>query len=396
MQTQTIYLDHAATTPVAPGVLTAMRRCERELYGNASSVHSAGVRASRELERARGTISAAIGAEPDEIYFTSGGTESNNLALSGVVLAALRAGGRPHFIISEIEHPSVWDTARWLATQGASLTVVGVDRQGRVDPAAIEHAIQPDTVLVSIMHGSNELGTVQSIGDIGAVCRSRGVLFHSDACQSFTRVPINVRTQQVDLLSINAHKIYGPKGVGAIFIRRKVRLAPLFHGGGQESGVRSGTVNTPGVCGFGAAVTLAAETEPKTIATLRDRLISRVVETISGSFLNGSATDRLSNHVSISIPGTEARKLLLALSARGIYVSTGAACASGKREPSRALLAIGLSPDEAIATLRMSLGRQTRARHIETVVTTLATLVAEQRRLGLASSANPLPAEGHG
>jgi len=364
-----IYLDNAATTRPDPAALAAMRAFEDEHHGNPSSQHAAGVAAAREVERARQAVADALGAAPDEIVFTSGGTESNNLALKG---APLPRGG--HVVVSAIEHPSVLRTADALRRRGVKVTVVGVDPRGRVSPAAVAAALTPSTALVSVMHANNETGTLEPVAEIGRLCRARGVLFHTDACQSFTRAALDAGSGDFDLISVNAHKIHGPKGVGALFVRRGTKLTPLLDGGGHERGLRSGTLNAPGIVGFGAAVRLARDASPYETQRLRDRLLVLLRRGIPGLRLNGPEDARLCGHLSVTLPRGDAKEAAQALSARGVLVSTGSACSAGKNEPSHVLLALGLTPAQAGRTLRLTLSRMTTRAEVDAAAAALVEL----------------------
>lgn len=364
-----IYLDNAATTRPDPAALGAMRAFEDAHHGNPSSQHAAGVAAAREVERSRQAVADALGAAPDEIVFTSGGTEANNLALKGVFE---RPGG--HLVVSAIEHPSVLRTADALRRRGVKVTVVGVDALGRVSPAAVAAAITPGTLLVSVMHANNETGTLEPVSEIGRLCRARGVLFHTDACQSFTRAALDAASGDFDLISVNAHKIHGPKGVGALFVRRGTRLAPLLDGGGHERGLRSGTLNAPAIVGFAAAARLARDASPYETQRLRDRLLAALRRGIPGLRLNGPEDARLCGHLSVTLPRGEAKELAQALSARGVFVSTGSACSAGKSEPSHVLLALGLSPAAAARTLRLTLSRLTTRDEVDAAAAALVEL----------------------
>lgn len=365
-----IYLDHQATTPVDPRVLEAMLPYFGERFGNAASrTHRYGWEADDAVKAARARIAAWLGAaSPTEIVFTSGATEANNLALKGA-LAASADRGR-HLVISAIEHPSVRDAARFLADTGrAEVTEVAVSADGLVDPAAVEAAMREDTVLVSVMHANNEVGTVQPLAEIAALCRTRGVLFHTDAVQSAGKIPFDVEALQVDLASVSAHKTYGPKGVGALFVRRRgprVRLVPLLHGGGHERGRRSGTLPVPLIVGFGEAAALAAalrEEEAARLGRLRDRLLERVRGGLEGVRVNGSLERRLPGNLNLSFEGVDGEALLLAL--RDLAVSSGSACASATPEPSHVLRAMGVPDDLAHGSIRFGLGRGTTEAEIE-------------------------------
>ena len=357
-----IYLDNSASTRVHPAVVEAMLPYFTQAYGNPSSLHSPGREAKEAVERSRAALASILGARPHEIVFTSGGTESNNLALKGIAFANL-AKGR-HIVTSAIEHDSVLNPCRWLVAQGFRVTCVPVDEFGMVKAEHMAEAIGEDTVLVSIMHANNEIGTVQPIDEIGALCRERGAYFHTDACQSFTQLPIDVRRRPIDLLTINAHKIHGPKGVGALFIRDGINIAPWQQGGGHERGLRSSTENVPGIVGFAAAAELCwrerAVQIPR-ITQLRDRIIDEVLDTVPEAYLNGHPTERLPNNVNLGLRGLEGQaiRLLLELDELGIAVSSGSACSSNQAEnqPSHVLRAIGRNPVEARGALRVSLGR---------------------------------------
>jgi cysteine desulfurase len=364
-----IYLDNAATTRPDPAALEAARSFEDAHHGNPSSLHAPGVAAAREVERARQAVADALGAAPDEIVFTSGGTEANNLAIKG----AFAARGE-HLVVSAVEHPSVLQAALSLRRRGAEVTVVGVDARGVVSPAAVAAAITPKTVLVSVMHANNEIGTIEPAAEIGRLCRARGVLFHTDACQSFTREPLDAGSGAFDLISVNAHKIHGPKGVGALYVRRGTRLEPQLDGGGHERGLRSGTLNAPGIVGFGAAVRLSRACAPDATRRLRDRLLAALRRGIPGLRLNGPEDARLCGHLSVVLPRGRAKEIARSLSANGVYVSTGSACAAGKSEPSRVLLAVGLSPAQAERTLRLTLSRMTTRAEVDAAAAALVEL----------------------
>ena len=366
-----IYLDHHATTPVDPRVLDAMLPYFGEVYGNpASSTHRFGWAAEAAVEQARETIAAAIGAsDPREIVFTSGTTESDNLALKGVLRAGRRRGD--HLVTSAIEHPAILDTARALEAEGFRVTELPVDASGLVDPATVADAITERTLLVSIMAANSEVGVVQELAEIGRVCRERGVLFHSDAAQAVGRIPVDVQQQALDLLSFCAHKLYGPKGVGALYVRDRrprIRLEPLLHGGGHERGRRSGTLPVPLVVGFARAVELCLaeqEAEAARLAGLRDRLWRRLQEELPGLRLNGHPVRRLPGNLSVCFEGVEADALLVALD--DVALSAGSACASASGEPSHVLRALGLSDGEARSALRFGLGRSNTEEQIDHV-----------------------------
>jgi cysteine desulfurase len=383
MRAAPIYLDYAATTPVDPAVAEAMMGClTREgLFANPASVaHRPGRAARDRVEAARAEVAALINAEPEEIVFTSGATESNNLALSGIV-RALRPE-RDRIVISAVEHPSVLDTARALADEGVRVTLVGVDGEGRVDPDELAELLDERTALCSIMHVNNELGTVQDVARIGALCRERGVVFHTDAVQSAGKIPIDVRRLPVDLLSLSAHKLYGPKGVGALFVRADlpVGLMPLIHGGGHERGRRSGTLATHQIVGMGLAYRLAVERlgeDPPRIAALRDRLVALL--TVDGlGRLNAARAARVCGIANLSFPGIAGESLLYFLG--DLAVSQGSACGAARGEASHVLKAIGLPPLEAHATIRFSLGRETTEEEIARAAALVRGAVLDLRR----------------
>jgi len=376
-----VYLDHAATTPVDPEVAEAMSRVLHDTHGNPSSIYAEGRAARAAVDRARDEVAAAIEAEPSEIVFTSGGTEADNLALRGALKA--RRDERDGLVTTAIEHHAVIDTARDLERYAhVRLTVVGVDRQGVVDPAAMREAIDERTSLVSVMHANNEIGTIEPIAEIGGICRDLGVTFHSDAVQTVGALEVDVRKIPIDLLSINAHKFYGPKGVGALYVRRGTRLATMQTGGGQEKGRRTGTENVAGIVGLGVAMRIARErraTESPRQARLRDRLISGVRTRVPDVVLNGHPTDRLPNNASFCVPGTDGESLIVALDLEGFAVSSGSACTSGETEPSHVLLALGLDREVAKGSLRVTVGRSTTEADVDAFVRALEHIVARLR-----------------
>jgi len=376
-----VYLDHAATTPVDPEVAEAMARIFRETHGNPSSIYAEGRAARAAVDRARDEVAAAIQAEPSEIVFTSGGTEADNLALRGALKA--RRDERDGLITSAIEHHAVIDTARDLERYAhVRVDVVGVDRYGVVSPAAIRDAIDERTSLVSVMHANNEIGTIEPIAEIGAICREVGVTFHSDAVQTVGALEVDVRKIPVDLLSINAHKFYGPKGVGALYVRRGTRIATMQTGGGQEKGRRTGTENVAGIVGMGVAMRIARArrtAESPRQAQLRDRIIAGARGRVRDVVLNGHPTERLPNNVSFCIPGTDGESLIVALDLEGFAVSSGSACTSGETEPSQVLLALGLDRELAKGSLRVTVGRSTTEEQVDRFVEALARVVIRLR-----------------
>lgn len=378
-----VYLDHAATTPVDPEVAEAMARVLAQTHGNPSSVYAEGREARALVDRARDEVAAALGAGPAEIVFTGGGTESDNLALRGTFIA--RKGDGDRIVTTAIEHHAVLDTAHALAAQAhARITVLPVDRDGRVSADEIARAIDPGTVLVSVMHGNNEIGTLQPIAEIGRVCRERGVTFHSDAVQTVGALPFDVGQIPVDLVSVNAHKFYGPKGVGALYVRQGTRLATLQTGGGQERGRRTGTENVAGIVGLGVAMRLAQahrDTESARQATLRDRLIDGVQARIPDSILTGHPLHRLPNNASFCFPGTQGEALVVSLDLAGFAVSSGSACTSGNTEPSHVITALGLDRATAQGSLRLTVGRGTTAADIDALLDALPPIVARLRAI---------------
>ena len=387
-----VYLDHNATTPLAPEALRAMMPYLTDEYGNASSIHSVGQRARAGVEQARSQVAALIGARDKEIVFTSGGTEADNLAIRGVVGAAERAC--KHVITSVIEHHAVLNTCQALEAEGVSITYLPVSNGGLVDPADVRRAVTADTVLITVMHANNELGSVQPIAEIAGIAREHKILFHTDAVQSAGKLPLDVHDLGVDLLSLSAHKIYGPKGVGALFVRRNLPLKPLFFGGHHERDRRPGTENVAGIVGLGAAAELAAahlSEEAPRLAALRDELESRLLERVSHAGVSGDRGRRTPNTTNLYFDFVEGEPLVIALDLKGIAVSTGAACSSGAVEPSHVLTAIGLAPERARASLRFSLGRGTTRDDINYVCEVLPGVVEYLRELSpLYPKASPL------
>lgn len=385
-----IYLDHAATTPLRPEVVEAMLPYLTEAYGNPSSIHASGRRARQGMDEAREQIAALLGAKPREIVFTGSGSEADNLALKGAAWAA-SARGR-HIVTSAVEHKAILQSAAILERQGFEITYLPVDAHGLVDMAAVADAIGEKTVLVSIMAANNEVGSLEPIAEIGAICRERRVLFHVDAVQAAPFLPISVDDWQVDLLSLSAHKLYGPKGVGALFVRQGTALLPQVSGGSQERQRRAGTENVAGIVGFGRAYALAAAdrsaqaAENARQARLRDELIAGATS-IQGIRLTGHPERRLPNSASFVVDGVDGADLVAALDLEGIEASTGSACTTGSVEPSHVLLAMGLPEAEAAGSLRLTLGRGTTVGQVDTVVATLARMVGRLRTL--AASAQP-------
>ena len=383
MAVQRIYLDHNATTPIHPQVVERMAATLRDTYGNPSSVHHFGQQAKAALDEARSAVAALVGAEPSEVVFTSGGTEGDNFAIRGAA-EALEAGGRRHLITSAIEHEAVLNTMKALAKRGWRTTVLPVGETGIVSPADLEAALADDTALVSIMHANNEIGTIQPIGELAGLAHKRGALFHTDAVQSAGKLPIDVKRLGVDLLTTSAHKFYGPKGVGATWVRRGLRLLPILYGGRHERSRRAGTENVAGIVGMGVAARLAVPTmasDAERLAALRDHLETAVLAAIPGTAVNGARAQRVPNTTNISFDRTEAESLLIALDLAGIAVSTGSACSSGTLEPSHVLKAMGLPPHRTQNSIRFSLGHATTAADVERVVAVLPGIVDKLRSL---------------
>jgi cysteine desulfurase len=372
-----IYLDNAATTKVDEKVLKEMIPYFSEKYGNASSVHAFGQDAKNALENSRRTIAKAINAKPSEIVFTSGGTESNNFAITGLSYANYPS--KTHIITSKIEHDCVLNTCKYLEKHVAQVTYLDVDKDGFVNPKDVEKAITGKTFLVSIIHGNNEIGTIQNIEEIGKICKAKGVLFHTDACQSFTKVLIDVKKMNVDLLTMNSHKIHGPKGVGALYIKDGIKIDPLLHGGGHERKMRSGTENVSGIVGFAKAVEIANQKDVKNMAELRDYLIEKILE-IPNTSLNGPKEKRLCNNVNVSFNNIDGEALGGYLENEGIYTSTGSACASHSQESSHVLKAIGLNQKQISSSIRMSISKYTTKEDVNYVIEKLTKIVEKLRR----------------
>ena len=360
-----IYLDHAATTPLRREALDAMLPYLTEHQGNPSSIYASGRRARQAIDEAREVVATFLGAKPREIIFTAGGSEADNLAIKGAAWAA-SADGR-HIVTSAIEHKAVMHTCAVLERSGFEVTYLPVDRYGRVDPADVAEAITEHTILVSVMAANNEVGTIQPIAEIGAICRSRRVLFHTDAIQAAGHLPLDADALSADLLSLAAHKVYGPKGVGALFVRRGTSLLPQMQGGSQERQRRAGTENVVGIVGFARALELL-DRETRAEGALRDRLIAGLTA-IDGVTLTGHPTERLPNSASFVVEGVEGGDLVAALDLEGIEASTGSACTSGSTEPSHVLLAMGIDPLLAHGSLRMTVGRETTAEQVERAIT---------------------------
>ncbi|HEX9427294.1 MAG TPA: IscS subfamily cysteine desulfurase [Candidatus Polarisedimenticolia bacterium] len=379
-----IYMDHHATTRVDPRVLEAMLPYFTESYGNAASrTHVFGWKAEEAVTRARTQIAKTIHADPKEIIFTSGATESDNLALFGATVALRERGNG--IVVGATEHPAVLDVVRELETRGLAVTRLPVDRQGRIDLDDLRRSLNDRTVLVSLMAANNEVGTIHPLAEIGAICKERGVLFHTDAAQAVGRIPIDVQSMGLDLVSISGHKIYGPKGVGALYVRRKaprVILEPMLHGGGHERGLRSGTLNVPAIVGLGAALEIARAEMPaetKRVRALRDRLQAGILDRVEDVILNGSPDERLPNNLNLSFAYVEGESLLMALS--DVAVSSGSACTSARREPSPVLKAMGVSDDLAQTSIRFGLGRWNTQEEVDFVIERVTAAVARLREI---------------
>lgn len=374
-------MDHAATTPVSTAVLEAMLPFFSARFHNPSSVYAGAANARQAVEHAREQVAAAIGASPAEIAFTSGGTEADNWAIRGTVISKRKKGD--HIITSQIEHHAVLHTCKQLEKEGFGVTYLPVDEYGRVDPGDLDDAITGRTVLISIMAANNEIGTIQPIGDIGRIAREHGIAFHTDAVQAIGSIGIDVDAMNIDLLSLSAHKFYGPKGAGALYIRKGVSPEPLMHGGGQERKRRAGTENVPGIVGLGAAIGIASsglEERSSRFVALRDRLIRGLLE-VPDSHLNGHPSERLPNNANVRFDYIEGESILLMLEAAGVYASTGSACTSASLEPSHVMLACGIPPEKAHGSLRLTLGKDNTEDDVDYVIEKIPGIVARLREI---------------
>jgi cysteine desulfurase len=377
-----IYLDYAATTPTHPEVVKAMLPYFTEMFGNPSGIYSYGQEAKEAIETARASVARLISARTEEIVFTGGGTEADNFALKGVAFTNETRGN--HIITTTIEHHAVLESARFLEQRGFRLTYLPVDKYGLVDPSDVKKAMTSKTILVSVMHANNEVGTIEPIAEIGRITREAAIYFHTDAVQTVGHIPVNVSELGVDLLSMSAHKLCGPKGVGALYIRKGTRITPLLHGGEQEKRRRASTENVPGIVGLGQASELAQQEmdeEARRLTLLRDKLSKGLLERIEDTQLNGHPTQRLPNNVSISVAYVEGESMCLNLDLAGICASTGSACSSSTAEPSHVLLALGMPPQQAHGTLRFTLGKWTTADDIERVLEVLPGVVEKLRAM---------------
>lgn len=377
-----IYLDNAATTQVYPEVFEAMKPFFTEVYSNPSSIYSFAREGLKAVTEARENVAAVIGAKPEEIYFTAGGSEADNWALKATAEAYEQKG--KHIITSAIEHHAVLHTCEYLEKRGYEITYLGVDQTGKISLKELEHAIRPDTILISIMAANNEIGTIQPLQEIGAIAKKHGVLFHTDAVQAYGHIPIDVDAMQIDLLSASGHKIHGPKGVGCLYIRKGVKIRSFIHGGAQERSRRAGTLNVPGIVGFGKAAELAAKTLSDRAGyetDLRDYLIQRVLMEVPYSRLNGNLTDRLPNNANFCFQYIEGESLLLLLDQKGICGSSGSACTSGSLDPSHVLLAIGLPHEIAHGSLRLTLSEKTTKEELDYAVDAVKEIVERLRSM---------------
>jgi cysteine desulfurase len=377
-----IYMDHAATTPVRKEVVAAMAPFWTDIFGNPGSLHNKGLEAHEALDSARSSVAAVIGANVMDIIFTGGGTESCNLAIKGLARAN-KTKGR-HIITQLTEHHAVLDSCIALEKEGFDITYLPVDRYGLVSPERLRAAIRPDTILVTIMYANNEIGTVQPIAELAKIAHEKGTVFHTDACQAGGQLDVNVQRLGIDMMTLNGSKIYGPKGVGILYVKSGVKLEPIIHGGGQENGLRSGTENVPGIIGFAKALELAQaerDVESKRLAELRNKLIEGIVKRVPKSFLNGHPTQRLPNNVNVSILDIEGEALILHLNDAGICASTGSACTSRSLEPSHVIRAIGLPYEAAHGSLRFTLGKETTQVDVDRVLEVLPPIVAKLREL---------------
>jgi cysteine desulfurase len=377
-----IYMDHSATTPVAPEVLDAMMPYFNIKYGNASSLHSFGREAREALEESRVTVAGVLKAKPDEIIFTSGGTESDNLAIKGIAHRYQDKG--KHIITTSIEHPAVLEVCRALTKAGFQVTYLPVNKEGLVELSSLESAIRDDTILISVMHANNEIGTIQPIEEIGKLAKEKDIFFHTDAVQSVGKIPTDVDKMGVDLLSLSAHKLYGPKGIGALYVRTGTRLQNIIQGGGHEKNLRSGTENVPGAVGLATAAKMADESideEAKRLTRLRDWLAKAILDNIKEAWINGSMEKRLPGNLNFSFRYVEGESLLLFLDSKGIAASTGSACSSKKLEPSHVLRSLGLKPEECHGSLRIAMGRSNNQGQVEYVAKAIQEAVARFRAM---------------
>ena len=391
-----IYFDHSATTRVLPEVHEAMAPYFLHRFGNASTLHSFGREATAWLEDASKTVAAVINCEPQEIVFTSGGTEADNLAIKGVAMYKGKMKG--HLITSKVEHHAVLEPLDWLKRFGFDVTVLPVSSEGLVDPGEVEKAVRNDTVLITIMMANNEIGTIQPYKEIGKIASSHGIPFHTDAVQAIGKLPIDVRADNIDLLSLSAHKFHGPKGVGALYVKRGTKIEPIIHGGGQERGLRSSTEDVPGAVGLGMAAEIAKRDMDRTCAkmkSLRDRVLKEVPELVTRSYVNGSVSKRLVNNAHFRFDFIEGEGLILQLDFRGVAASTGSACSTGSLEPSHVLLALGLTHEQAHGSLRVTLGRENTEEEVDYFLNVLPEVVSKLRQISPFNEQRPMgPGDG--
>lgn len=377
-----IYLDHSATSPVDPEVFKAMEPYFVNSFGNASTLYSLGREARTAMESSRKMVASLIGAKPEEVIFTSGGTESDNIAIKGIAYKLKDKGN--HIITSNIEHPAVDETCKYLEKNGFEITYLPAREEGIISVSDLENAITDKTILITIMHANNEIGTIQPIKDIGEIARKNKIYFHTDAVQSVGKIPVDVNELNVDLLSLSSHKLYGPKGIGALYIKKGVRLEPILHGGGHEKGIRPGTENIAGIVGLSKACAIAEENLEENfqnLTAIRDEIIRRVLSEIEQSYLNGHPTKRLPNNINFRFTGIEGESLVLHLDSKGIASSTGSACSSKKLEPSHVLMALGLKEVDAHGSLRLTLGKENSPEEIDYIVTSIKDAVNTLRKL---------------
>ncbi|MGB9979163.1 cysteine desulfurase NifS [Methanobacterium sp.] len=377
-----MYMDHSATSPVDPEVFEAMKPYFVDNFGNASTLYSLGREARKAMEAARAQVASLIGAKPEEVIFTSGGTESDNIAIKGTAYRLKDKGN--HIITSAIEHPAVRETCKYLEKKGFEVTYLPVYEEGIVRISDLEDAITDKTILITIMHANNEIGTIQPIAEIGKIARENKIYFHTDAVQTVGKIPVNVEEMNVDMLSLSAHKVYGPKGIGALYMRKGVRVEPILHGGGHEKGLRPGTENVSGIVGLGKACELAEKNlleNTKYITNLRDKLIDGILNSIEQSYLDGHRTKRLPNNVNLRFTGIEGESLVLHLDSKGIAASTGSACSSKSLEPSHVLTALGLEHVDAHGSLRLTLGKENTEEEVDYVITAVKEVVETLRKL---------------
>ncbi|WP_048059209.1 cysteine desulfurase NifS [Methanococcus vannielii] len=377
-----MYLDNSATSKIDSEVLNEMMPYLTENFGNSSTPYSLGKISKKAVDEARIKVASLIGANPKEIYFTSGGTESDNIAIKGVAYSLKNKGN--HIITSIIEHPAVLETCKYLEKNGFSITYVPVQNDGIINISEVKRAITPSTILITIMHANSEIGTIQPIEEIGKIAKENGIYFHTDAVQSVGKIPVDVDSLNVDLLSMSSHKIHGPKGIGALYIRKGLKISPIIHGGGQEQNIRPGTENVPGIVGFGKACEIAKRDLEKNMVQmtfLRDELIKGVLQNIKESYLNGHPEKRLPNNAHFRFTGIEGESLLLRLNLKGIAVSTGSACSSKSLEPSKVLKSIGLENVDSHGSLRLSLSKDTTLKEVQQVILELVEVVEKLRNI---------------